>query len=123
MMFETGSNAELTRKNKRVKVQNDIRTSNYINKQTSPIFNCVTPVSVSLASLAHQFKSYAVVIPKGLTVYSASNLKSGFFKTTVIDPRYSHLTCTYLFFIMENSTFLIHSNTFYAIFVDVKILR
>ncbi len=30
---------------RRVKVQNDIRMS----KQTSPIFNCVTPVSVSLA--------------------------------------------------------------------------
>ncbi len=41
MMFGTGSNAELTRKYERVKVQNDIRTSKhiYINKQTSPIFN------------------------------------------------------------------------------------
>ena len=38
----------------RVKVQNDIRTSTYINKQISPFFNCVTPDSVSLASLARQ---------------------------------------------------------------------
>ena len=34
----------------RVKVQNDI----HINKQLSPIFNCVTPENVSLASLACQ---------------------------------------------------------------------
>ncbi len=45
MKFGTGSNNELTQKYEKVKVQNDIRTS----KQTSPIFNCVTPVSVSLA--------------------------------------------------------------------------
>ena len=44
-----------TQKYARVKVQNDIRTSkHFINKQTSPIFNCVTPVSVSLAPLARQ---------------------------------------------------------------------
>ncbi len=47
---ERGANTEI----RRVKVQNDIRTSIYINKQTSPIFNCVTPVSVSLATLARQ---------------------------------------------------------------------
>ncbi len=54
MMFGTGSNAELTRKYERVKVQNDIRTSKHINKQTSPIFNCVTPESISLAPLANK---------------------------------------------------------------------
>ncbi len=55
MKFGTGSKAELTQKYVRVKVQNDIRTStHYINKQTSPIFNCVTPESVSLAPLARQ---------------------------------------------------------------------
>ncbi len=32
MMFGTGSNAELTRKYERVKVQNDIRTSKHIYK-------------------------------------------------------------------------------------------
>ncbi len=48
MKFGTGSNNELTQKYEKVKVQNDIRTSKHINKQTSPIFNCVTPVSVSL---------------------------------------------------------------------------
>ncbi len=47
---ERGANTGI----RRVKVQNDIRTSIYINKQTSPIFNCVTPVSVSLATLARQ---------------------------------------------------------------------
>ncbi len=31
-----------------------IRPNIYTNKQTSPIFNCVTPVSVSLATLARQ---------------------------------------------------------------------
>ncbi len=56
MKLGTGSNTELTQKYARVKVQNDIRTSKYINKQTSPIFNCVTPVSVSLATLARQLK-------------------------------------------------------------------
>ncbi len=50
MKFKTGSNNKLTQKYEKVKVQNDIRTS----KQTSPIFNCVTPVSVSLAMLARQ---------------------------------------------------------------------
>ncbi len=56
MMFGIGSNAELTRKYERIKVQNDIRMSKhiYINKQTSPIINCVTPESISLASLARQ---------------------------------------------------------------------
>ncbi len=49
MKFGTGLNNELTQKYEKVKVQNDIRTSKHINKQTSPIINCVTPVSVSLA--------------------------------------------------------------------------
>ncbi len=35
MMFGTGSNAELTRKYERVQVQNDIRTSKHIYKQTN----------------------------------------------------------------------------------------
>ncbi len=54
MKFGTGSNTERTQKYARVKVQNDIRTSKHINKQTFPIFNCVTPISVSLAPLARQ---------------------------------------------------------------------
>ncbi len=57
MKFGIGSNTELTQKYMRVKVQNDICTSThklYINKQPSPIFNCVTPESVSFASLARQ---------------------------------------------------------------------
>ncbi len=53
MKFGTGSNNELTQKYEKVKVQNGIRTS----KQTSLIFNCVTPVSVSLATLARQLES------------------------------------------------------------------
>ena len=55
-MLGMGSNTELTRKYERVKVQNDIHMSKhiYINQQTSLIFNCVTPESVSLASLARQ---------------------------------------------------------------------
>ncbi len=53
MMFGTGSNAELTRNYERVKVQNDIRTSKHINKQTFPVFNCDTPESVSLAPLTN----------------------------------------------------------------------
>ncbi len=54
MKFGTGSNNELTQKYEKVKVQNDIRTS----KQTSPIFNCVTSVSVSLATLARLIYIY-----------------------------------------------------------------
>ncbi len=56
MKFGTGSNTERTQKYARVKVQNGIRTSKhiYINKQISPVFNCVTPESVSLGSLARQ---------------------------------------------------------------------
>ncbi len=62
MMFGTGSNAELTRKYERVKVQNDIRTSKHISKQTSLIFNCVSPESVSLAPLARQLLEIKVFI-------------------------------------------------------------
>ncbi len=56
MKFGTGSNAELTQKYEMVKGLNDIHTSKhiYINNQISQIFNCVTPVSISLASLARQ---------------------------------------------------------------------
>ncbi len=59
MKFGTGSNTKLTQKYARVKVQNDIHTSTYIyiNKQISPIFNCVTPESVSLTPLARQLNS------------------------------------------------------------------
>ncbi len=54
MKFGTGLKDELTQKYVRVKVQNDKRTSTHINKQISPIFNFVTPESVSLAPLARQ---------------------------------------------------------------------
>ncbi len=53
MKLGTGSNTEQTQKYARVKVQNDIRTSKYINKQ--PI-NCVTPENVSLACQLHFLK-------------------------------------------------------------------
>ncbi len=54
MKFGTVSN-ELTQKYEKVKVQNDIRTSKHIYKQTNiPDFQCVTPVIVSLATLARQ---------------------------------------------------------------------
>ncbi len=59
MKFGTGSNAERTLKYARVKVQNDICTSIHTDKQTSPIFNCVTAVSVSLATLACQLHTGA----------------------------------------------------------------
>ncbi len=50
MKFGTGSNAERTQKYGGSKYKMTyIRPNIYINKQTSPIFNCVTPVSVSLA--------------------------------------------------------------------------
>ncbi len=58
MKLGAGSNTELTQKYVKVKVQNDIHTSKHIYKQTSPIFNCVIPVSVSLASFAHQFNIF-----------------------------------------------------------------
>ncbi len=53
-MFGTGSNAELTRKYERVKVQNDIRTSKHIKQTNIPDFQIVLPlrVSRSLHSLA-----------------------------------------------------------------------
>ncbi len=64
MKFGTGLNVERTQKYARVKVQNDIRTSIHTDKQTSPIFNCVTPVSVSLATLARQlFNKQFLVVP------------------------------------------------------------
>ncbi len=46
MKFGMGSNMERTQKGQST---NDIRTSTHNYKQTSPIFNCVTPESVSLA--------------------------------------------------------------------------
>ncbi len=55
MKFGTGSNAERTQKYGGSKYKMTyIRPNIYINKQTSPIFDCVTPVSVSLATLARQ---------------------------------------------------------------------
>ncbi len=55
MKFGTRLNTELTPKYEKVKVQNDICTSKHIYKQTNiPIFNCVTPESVSLALLTRQ---------------------------------------------------------------------
>ncbi len=65
MKFGTGSNNEITQKYEKVKVQNDIRTS----KQTSPIFNCVTPVSVSLATLARQLYTTLYHAGKKLHAY------------------------------------------------------
>ncbi len=57
MKFGTGSNAERTPKYGGSKYKMTyIRPNIYINKQTSPIFNCVTPVSVLLATLARQLE-------------------------------------------------------------------
>ncbi len=53
MKFGTGSNAERTQKyggSKYKMTYMYVRPNIYTNKQTSPIFNCVTPVSVSLAN-------------------------------------------------------------------------
>ncbi len=62
MKFRTGSNTERTQKYVRVKVQNDIRMSTHIHKQLiSPIFNCVTPVSVSLARQQQQQKYDTII--------------------------------------------------------------
>ncbi len=55
MKFGTGSNTELTQKDIRVKVQNDIHTSTQTNKYP-PFSNCVTPISVLLSPLARQQK-------------------------------------------------------------------
>ncbi len=57
MKFGTGSKAERTKKYGGSKYKMTyIRPNIYINKQTSPIFDCVTPVSVSLATLARQIQ-------------------------------------------------------------------
>ncbi len=69
MMFGMGSNAELTRKYERVKVQNDIRTSKHINKQTSPIFNCVT-LRVSRSPIILQVTTASVAKGGGGGVWS-----------------------------------------------------
>ncbi len=71
MMFGTGSNAESTRNYERVKVQNDIRTSKHINKQTFPVFNCVTPESVSLAPLTNNILFF-YFFPVGNWVFSGT---------------------------------------------------
>ncbi len=44
---ERGANTKI----RRVKVQNDIRTSIHINTQTSPIFDCDTPVGNTFTQL------------------------------------------------------------------------
>ncbi len=55
MKFGTGSTTELTQKREGQSTKMPyVRPNIYINKQTSPIFNCVTPVSVSRATLAGQ---------------------------------------------------------------------
>ncbi len=49
MKFGTGSNAERTQKYGGSKYKMTyIRPYIYLNKQTSPIFDCVTPVSVAI---------------------------------------------------------------------------
>ncbi len=63
MQFGTGSTTELTQ-NARVKVQKCltyVHTYIQINKLTSPIFDCVTPVSVSLATLARQLGLFSAM--------------------------------------------------------------
>ncbi len=51
MKFGTGSTTELTQKRKGQSTKMPyVRPYIYTNKQTSPIFDCVTPVSVSLAN-------------------------------------------------------------------------
>ncbi len=55
MKFGTGSTTKLTQKREGQSTKMPyVRPNIYINKQTSPIFNCVTPVSVSLTTLARQ---------------------------------------------------------------------
>ncbi len=59
MKFGTGSNAERTQKYGGSKYKMTyIRPNIYINKKTSPIFNCVTPVSVSLARRLYIYTVY-----------------------------------------------------------------
>ncbi len=58
MKFGTGSTTELTQKCKGQSTKMPyVRPNIYINKQTSSIFNCVTPVSVSLATFARQLEN------------------------------------------------------------------
>ncbi len=65
---------DVTQKYQKVKVQNDIRIrpNIYVNKQTSPIFNCVTPVNVSLTTLASQISHN--LEPKPVHTYGANVL-------------------------------------------------
>ncbi len=58
MKFGTGSNTEQHKNTRGSKFKMTyVRPHIHINKQISPIFNCVTPESVSLAPLARQIKS------------------------------------------------------------------
>ncbi len=50
-----------------------IRPYIYLNKQTSPIFDCVTPVSVSLATLARQIKTNTFTMNYTLPTYDQIN--------------------------------------------------
>ncbi len=62
MKFGTGSTTELTQKREGQSTKMPyVRPNIYINKQTSPIFNCVTPVSVSLATFARQLEFHHVL--------------------------------------------------------------
>ncbi len=54
MKVGTGRTRSEHKNTRGVKVQNDIHTSKYINKQISPIFKLCYPESVSLAPLARQ---------------------------------------------------------------------
>ncbi len=73
MKFGTGSNAERTQKYGGSKYKMTyIRPNISINKQTSPIFNCVTPVSVSLATLARQLGNCCVIKPSEAVVASSN---------------------------------------------------
>ncbi len=63
MKFGTGSTTELTQKREGQSTKMPyVRPNIYINKQTSPIFNYVTPVSVSLATLARQLCMYVWMV-------------------------------------------------------------
>ncbi len=79
MKFGMGSNAERTQKYGGSKYKMTyIRPNIYINKQTSPIFNCVTPVSVSLAKYE---KFYPIIrkwvwSDKGLDVQLLKDLQA-----------------------------------------------
>ncbi len=64
MKFGTGSTTELIQKREGQSTKMPyVRPNIYINKQTSPIFNCVTPVSV-----ARQITCYTVITDASINV-------------------------------------------------------